>query len=132
MDQKKSKQPWSTLTGLTQKEAFRVERVRLESSGVAIEGDFELPPLGRLSAEDQVFVASFVRTHGSIKEMEKLFGVSYPTIKARLNAISASLGFLDVNVSRAEAERPTKSEILDRLERGEITAKEAVEWMKRV
>jgi hypothetical protein len=71
---------WHELTRLTQGAAIIVERVRLADSDVAIEGSFELPPLARLSAENQVFVMAFVRSHGSIKEMERVFGISYPTV----------------------------------------------------
>ena len=57
---------WQELTNLTRGQRLVVERVRL-ASGVAIEGVFEVPALAQLSAEDQVFVAAFVRCHGSIK-----------------------------------------------------------------
>src|SRR5262249_56176294 len=82
---------WQALTKLTGGAPLRIERVRLPDSDIALEGSFELPPLARLSAEDQVFVAAFVRCHGSIKQMEKFFGVSYPTIKNRLNPITDHL-----------------------------------------
>ena len=59
--------------------------------GVMMEGEFEVPALARLSLEDQLFVVAFIRHHGSIKKMESLFGVSYPTVKNRLNAIGAIL-----------------------------------------
>src|SRR5277367_4708620 len=97
-----------------------VERVRLADKDVSIEGEFELPQLARLSAEDQVFVAAFVRSHGSIKEMEQVFGVSYPTIKARLGRIAASLEFVDTSPA------PARAEVLDRLAAGELTAEEAI------
>ncbi|HEY0282509.1 MAG TPA: DUF2089 domain-containing protein [Rhizomicrobium sp.] len=111
---------WQELVALTQGRPLVVERVRLQDSDIAVEGAFELPQLARLSAEDQIFVAAFVKSHGSIKEMERVFGVSYPTIKARLNRIAARLEFVDVDPA------PSRSEILDRLERGEIGADEAV------
>ncbi|MEV4889326.1 DUF2089 family protein, partial [Nonomuraea sp. NPDC055795] len=60
---------WQELTNLTQGQPFVVERVRLTGSGIAIEGDFELPQLAQLNVEDQVFITVFVRCHGSIKEM---------------------------------------------------------------
>ena len=84
---------WQALTALTGGAAFDIERVRLADRDVALEGRFELPPLARLTAEDQVFVVAFVRCHGSIKQMEKFFGVSYPTIKNRLNRIGALMPF---------------------------------------
>ena len=111
---------WQELTRLTMGEPLIVERVRLAASGTAIVGEFALPRLAQLSAEDQVFVAAFVRAHGSIKEMEQVFGVSYPTVKARLNRVAQSLEFVDENP------RPSKGEVLERLQRGEITAAEAV------
>ncbi len=115
---------WQELTTLTQGRAMLVERVRLTDKDMVIEGAFELPELARLSAEDQVFVAAFVRSHGSIKEMEQVFGVSYPTIKARLNRISSSLEFIETNPE------PSRGEVLERLKRGEIGADEAVRLLE--
>jgi hypothetical protein len=111
---------WQELTRLTQGAPLIVERVRLADSGIAIEGRFAPPQLAQLPVEDQVFVAAFVRAHGSIKEMEQVFGVSYPTIKARLNRISQALEFVDTNPA------PARSDVLDRLARGEITADDAI------
>ena len=110
---------WPELTQLTQGQPIVVERVRLAGKPIVIEGQFELPQLARLNLEDQVFITAFVRCHGSIKEMEQIFGISYPTVKSRLNRIAASLEFVDTDPS------PSKAEILDRLKRGEITAQEA-------
>jgi hypothetical protein len=124
---------WQELTQLTQGQSLVVERVRLVDKDIAIEGRFALPELARLSAEDQVFVAAFVRSHGSIKEMEQVFGVSYPTIKARLNRISASLNFLDTTPPEPEGEPAAagaRSDVLARLKRGEITAAEAIRQME--
>ena len=117
---------WQELTHLTQGQPITVERVRLSASGIAIEGDFDLPQLARLSVEDQVFVTAFVRSHGSIKEMESVFGVSYPTIKARLNRIAGSLEFVETNPL------PSRAEILDRLSRGEIDTEDAIRQLERL
>jgi hypothetical protein len=111
---------WQELTRLTQGQPIVVERVRLAGKDIAIEGAFELPQLARLSAEDQVFVIAFLRSHGSIKEMEQVFGVSYPTIKARLTRIAGSLEFVETDPA------PPRAEVLDRLARGEIDATEAI------
>jgi hypothetical protein len=115
---------WQELTRLTDGQPFVIERVRLVGKDIAIEGAFAPPQLARLSGEDQVFVAAFLRGHGSIKEMEQMFGVSYPTIKARLNRIAASLDFIDE--SPAPARSDVRTEVLDRLARGEITAEDAI------
>ena len=117
---------WQELTRLTHGEPITVERVRLAASSVEIEGSFELPQLARLPVEDQIFVIAFVRSHGSIKEMESVFGVSYPTIKARLNRISASLQFIETDPL------PSRAEILDRLKAGEIDAPTAIELLEKL
>jgi hypothetical protein len=111
---------WQELTRLTGGAAFVVERVRLVGKDIAIEGAFAPPQLARLTGDDQVFVAAFLRSHGSIKEMEQMFGVSYPTIKARLARIAASLDFID------ESPAPARAEVLDQLARGEISAEDAI------
>ncbi len=111
---------WQELTDLTGGQPFVVEWVRLTARGVAIEGEFEPPQLAQLSIEDQVFVTAFVRCHGSIKEMERIFGVSYPTIKSRLNRIAQKLDFVDTDPA------PSRADVIDRLQRGEISAQEAL------
>jgi hypothetical protein len=112
---------WQELTRLTRGSPVVVERVRLTDSGIAIEGEFELPPLATLSGDDQVFMMAFIKADGSIKEMEKTFGISYPTVKNRLNRIAGQLHFVE-NVTV-----PKKEEVLAALERGEINAGEAIE-----
>lgn len=116
---------WYELTRMTEGAALLVERVSLVGKDIAVEGQFELPPLANLSAEDQVFVAAFVRSHGSIKQMEQMFGVSYPTIKNRLNRIGEQLDFVQIN-----APSPT-IDVLDQLESGAISVNEALEMMKK-
>ena len=119
---------WHELTDLTGDREFVVTGVRLIKSDVRIEGDFDLPPLARLRYEDQVFLSEFVRSHGSIKDMEKAFGVSYPTVKNRLNRIAAQLKLVHVEI---EPPAPSGDDVLGRLERGEITADEAAERLRR-
>jgi hypothetical protein len=117
-------QDWQELTKLTRGDAFTVEKVKLVERDIAIEGSFSLPPLANLTAEDQLFVTVFVRSHGSIKEMEALFGISYPTVKNRLNAISARLPFVDVNPPSPGRD------VLDELDKGEISVEEALKRLK--
>jgi hypothetical protein len=115
---------WQELAQLAQGHRVLVERVRIAEKDIAIEGSFELPQLARISVDDQIFITAFVRSHGSIKEMERIFGVSYPTIKSRLTRIADSLEFVETNPT------PSKSEILERLQRGEITAEDAIREME--
>jgi hypothetical protein len=119
-----SSKDWQELTQLTQGQRLMVERIRVPGKNIAIEGSFELPQLARLDMDDQVFIIAFVRSHGSIKEMERIFGVSYPTIKSRLTRIANSLEFVETNPT------PSKAEILERLQRGEISAEDAIHEME--
>lgn len=124
-------QPWQALTALTQGARLTVERVRLAESDIVLEGSFQLPPLAELTAEDQIFVAAFVRCHGSIKQMEQLFEVSYPTIKNRLNRLGSQLPTVDIDI-RPEADVEPKPDpnvarsLLDRLARNELTVSEVL------
>jgi hypothetical protein len=111
---------WQDLLRIAEGSSLVIERVRLAEKHLVVEGQFFLPELARLSLEDQVFTVAFIRSHGSIKEMEQTFGVSYPTIKSRLNRISSQLEFVETNPS------PSRAEILDRLKNGEINAEEAI------
>ncbi len=108
---------------------YRGVRFRNVQTGAEVfeeEGEIriEISPLGRLTLEDQLFAVAFLRTHGSIKKMEGLFGISYPTVKNRLNAITAELD------KSFDAPTPN-SVVLDQLARGEITVDEALERMSR-
>ena len=113
-------QDWKELTELTRGADLEVERLRLKENRVAIEGSFELPPLARLTLEDQIFVTAFIRSQGSIKGMEKLFGISYPTVKNRLKSIAGKLEFIEIDPPAPE------SEILGELDRGEISVEDAI------
>jgi hypothetical protein len=115
---------WQELSRLTQGRPIVVERVRLTEKDIAIEGSFELPQLARLAMDDQIFITAFVRSHGSIKEMERVFGVSYPTIKSRLTRIADSLEFVETNPTAS------KAEVLERLREGKISADDAIREME--
>lgn len=119
---------WQELLRIAQGSSLVIERVRIPEKGIAVEGAFTLPELARLSLEDQIFVAAFVRSHGSIKEMERIFGVSYPTIKARLNRISGQFEFIDIDPGPEPGPdaAAARSAVLDRLKNGEISAEDAI------
>ena len=117
---------WHELTDLTGDRDFVVTEVRLDS-GIELRGEFDLPPLAQLRYEDQVFVAEFVRNHGSIKDMEKAFGISYPTVKNRLNRIAEQLQLVEVVRTAPDA----AEDVLALLEAGEISADEAAGRLRR-
>ncbi len=116
---------WLELTRMTQGKTVTIERVRIVDSDVAIEGSFTLPPLANLSAEDQVFVMAFVRCSGSIKEMEQMFGISYPTVKNRINRIAQQLEFVEI------IKLSPQEDVISELERGDITADEAIRRLSK-
>jgi hypothetical protein len=104
-------------------QSMTISRLICSDCSLVLEGSFEVSPLARLSTEDQVFVTAFIRYHGSIKKMEELFDISYPTVKNRLNAIGAAL---DKGYQAPSA----NAIILEQISRGEITVSEALERMK--
>jgi hypothetical protein len=99
---------------------LNVVRMQCGGCNMVMEGEFEISPLAQLKPEDQAFVIAFVRHHGSIKKMESLFEISYPTVKNRLNAIAAALD------KTFEAPSPNLY-VLEQLARGELTVDEALE-----
>jgi hypothetical protein len=99
-----------------------VKRVRCAACDLTVDGTFEISPFALLPAEDQIFVTAFVRYHGSIKKMEELFEISYPTVKNRLNAIGAAL---DQSIKTPSP----NSALLEQLSTGEITVAEALKRM---
>jgi hypothetical protein len=117
---------WQDLLRIAQGAQVVVERVRIPEKQISVDGQFTLPQLAQLSLEDQVFVVAFLRSHGSIKDMEQTFGVSYPTIKSRLNRIAGQLEFVDHNPS------PSRTEVLNRLASGELTAAEAIRALEEL
>jgi hypothetical protein len=90
---------------------------------IDLDGEFDVSPLGRLSEEDQVFVMAFLRHHGSIRQMERLFDISYPTVKNRLRGIVDQL-------DRVFSVPSPNGLILLQVARGEITVDEALERME--
>jgi len=98
---------------------MRIRRLVCPQGHITMEGEFEVPTLAWLSLEEQLFVTAFLRCHGSIKRMEEMFEISYPTVKNRLNAIVDKL-------DRALEAPSSNLQVLERLERGEVTVEEAL------
>ncbi|KPJ89454.1 MAG: RNA polymerase subunit sigma-70 [Spirochaetes bacterium DG_61] len=115
---------WHELTTMTKGSPLIVERIKIQNKNIMIEGSFELPPLAQLDMEDQIFIIAFIRCHGSIKEMEEMFGVSYPTVKNRLNRIAKRLEFVEINPPASQVE------ILDQLAQGNINVDQTIEKLR--
>lgn len=78
-----------------------VRRFGCDACETAVEGSFGLPVLARLSAEDQALVVSLIKTSGSLKDMAREYGVSYPTIRNRLDELIKQVGSME-NETRKE------------------------------
>ena len=107
-----------------------VSRLTCNICSTKLEGEFSTCKFCRLPAEQLKFIEVFIKCRGNIKDVEKELGISYPTVRNRLDAVVAALGYPVDN--RAESEEANKNygEILNALERGEITPTEAARRLK--
>ena len=102
-----------------------VERLKCKKCGTTIENDFELSRLNYLKSDQLKFIEVFLACRGNIKDVEKELGISYPTVRAKLDEVIAAMGF---SVERKP--QIDSTDVIDRLEKGEITAEEAVNLLK--
>jgi hypothetical protein len=117
---------YQKLLAMTGGKKFLITQVRIPEENITIEGSFQLPPFADLSMEDQIFIAAFVKTNGSVKQMESIFNISYPTVKNRLSRIASQLDIVDVSI---EVSNPVTS-ILDRIEAGALSVADALKEME--
>ncbi|MDB0439071.1 hypothetical protein C4R89_05875 [Clostridioides difficile] len=106
---------------------LKVVKLQCENCDTVIENDFCLSAFDYLSVDDLFFAETFLKCRGNIKEVEKELKISYPTVRSRLDDIIQKLDGKS-NVKSSSDSR--KKEILDALEKGEITPAEALEQMK--
>jgi hypothetical protein len=111
-----------------------VSELQSDASGISMRGRFEIPRYARLDAEQARFLETFLRCRGVITAMERELGISYPTVRARLDGLLQALDLTPVKEDAARKDRGAESKkaILDQLERGEITPEEAKALMKEV
>lgn len=112
-----------------------VTRLRCRHCDTAIEGNFAANKFAQLSKEHLEFVEIFLKSRGNIKEVERELGISYPTVRGRLDAVLEALGYKVEPAAVEETNRVKQSrrkEILDQLNKGEITAEEAVKLLKNL
>ena len=107
-----------------------VTRLRCRACGTTLEGDFSVGRFGRLDRDQLTLLESFLRSRGNLREMERELGISYPTVRSRVEALVRSLGFgprSDDDEAAAAVAEPgiTREAILERLTRREISAEEA-------
>ena len=107
-----------------------VTRLRCSSCGTTLEGEFSVGRFARLSRDQMALLESFLRSRGNLRDIERELGISYPTVRARVEALVRALGFGpraddDAAGDEPAATAPTREAILERLARREITAEDA-------
>ncbi len=107
---------------------LEVTRLECPTSGVAIEGRFTPNEFATLSPENLEFMRLFLRVRGNLKEVERILGVSYPTVRGRFDGMLRSLGY--ESPPEAQEVREERTDILGLLERGEIGAAEAAKRLR--
>lgn len=110
---------------------LKAVKLKCQDCGTVIENTFDFPLLMNLSREQLEFVEVFIKARGNIKDVERELGISYPTVRAKLDQVIELLEgpSKSKNVPSGESAAQKKS-VIDRLEKGEITPEEAIELMK--
>lgn len=108
---------------------LEVVRLQCTSCGTAVEGHFELSKFNRLDPEQLAFLELFLKARGNIKEVERELGLSYPTVRSRLDALLVALGYAVESEQKTETSR-RRREILDALDAGKIGADEALRLLR--
>ena len=122
-----------------------VTRLHCRSCGTTLEGEFSVGRFGRLTREQLALLESFLRSRGNLRDMERELGISYPTVRSRVEALVRALGFGPRDGDEADADEPastagttstqaaaSRQEILERLARREIGAEEAAAAIRAV
>lgn len=116
-------------------EKLSITKLGCPKCSTTIEGDFQPCEFCRLLEDDLNFVKVFIKCRGNIKDVEKELGISYPTVRGKLDSVIKALGF-ETNVKESFKEKEereiAKNEILEKLSSGEISAKEATEQIKNL
>ncbi len=113
-----------------------VTRLHCASCGTSLEGDFSVGRFGRLTREQLTLLESFLRSRGNLREMERELGISYPTVRSRVEALVRALGFgprpdddgadePGAATAASPATARTRDEILQALARHEMSAEDA-------
>jgi hypothetical protein len=110
-----------------------VTRLHCGTCGTTLEGDFSVGRFGRLNRDQLALLESFLRSRGNLREMERELGISYPTVRGRVEAVVRALGFgprseaddADEPVTEPAPPDRSRSQVLEALARHEMTAEDA-------
>lgn len=119
--------------GLADLGEWHISEFTNDQAQITVRGRFKASPLLRLDADQTKFLLTFLRCRGVFSSVQKELGMSYPTARARLDALLAALGLQPAHeeaAARANGIREKQQEILEKLERGEISPDEAKKAMK--
>ena len=105
---------------------MRISKLACTDCGLALEGEFHTPRLYRMHAEEQRFVELLVLSSGSLKQMAKLLGISYPTVRSRLDRLIEWLK------AEQDKDEKHKQRILDDIESGRIMAKKGMRLIENL
>lgn len=105
-----------------------VTKIKCSKCKTTIEGNFDLCKFCKLTSEQKVFIDVFIKCRGNIKEIEKELGISYPTVKNKIEDAVAALGH---KVDNKASESIDRKEVLDRLNDGEISVDQALDMLKK-
>jgi len=109
---------------------LHVSRLECGSCGTRIEGSFSLGRFHSLASEQLEFVEAFIRARGNLRDLERELGVSYPTVRSRLDAVIRALGFQTEVEPDREAEAEKRKEILRELAEGRIGPDDAASLLE--
>ncbi len=107
---------------------YEITKLTCKKCKSELGGHFSGCDLCSLSDDDTYFILTFLKCRGSIKDVEKQLGISYPTVRSRLDAVIKRLG-LKTSISPEEIKEERKA-IFDRLDKGEIDADQAAELLR--
>jgi hypothetical protein len=110
-------------------ETLTVTRLYCRTCDTTLEGHFTLGRFYQLSPEQMAFVETFIRCEGKLTRVQEELGMSYPTVRSRLNEVIRALGY-EVSESKPEVSLDERRSILEQLASGEITSQEAVQLLQ--
>nr|WP_309690994.1 DUF2089 domain-containing protein [Armatimonas sp.] len=109
--------------------ALRVSELSCSTCRTRLCGEFPPPPLARLPTEHQRFIETFVRCRGVIRDVERMLSLSYPTVRARLDAAVNALDAALTQETEALPENPRRRAILRQVEDGTLPATQAAQLL---
>lgn len=118
---------------------LQVTRTTCRGCGVQMTGQFALAPYRNLDAEQARFMETFLRCRGVLRDVEAALGISYPTVRGRLDGLLSALGFSEgyhpvpptpPPVSAADAKAARRREILTAVENGTLDAETALKSLQ--